>query len=152
MPALTTREEARARLLKIAQTAIDRVVPASKDAPLRGATFADFENQSYEVGNVFLTALMEERAKLERNAEVGSAGRCPYCEAERTYLEDEGAGTKKELRSPSGPVLITIQGARCRACDGSFSPSIQSLAGVRRGRADTPGRSARGARSGHTDL
>jgi hypothetical protein len=125
MPALTTRHAARERLLKIAQTAIDRLVPADEAQPLRGSVFSDFENQSYAVGNDVLTAMMEERAKLESNAQVEDAGRCPYCASPRTYLE-EGV-TFEERRSPSGPVLLEKQNARCRACDGSFSPSSQRL-------------------------
>lgn len=121
MPALTTRQAARERVRQIMESALERMLPADASKPLRGAVFADFENQAYEVGNEVLTALMEERAKLEGNAEVTAAGRCPYCSAERTHLE-KGA-VQRELRSPSGPVVIQKQAARCRACDGSFSPS-----------------------------
>lgn len=125
MPARTTRQAARERLQKMAQAAIDRLVPADESLPLRGTVFADFENQSYAAGNDFLTAMMEERLKLETNALVEEPGRCPYCASERTYLE---AGTKKEeRRSPSGPVILEKQEARCRACNGSFSPSSEKL-------------------------
>ena len=77
MPALTTRQAARERLQKIAQAAIDRMIPSDEGQPLRGTVFADFENQSYAVGNDILTTLMEERLKLENNARVEEAGRCP---------------------------------------------------------------------------
>jgi hypothetical protein len=91
MPALTTRQAARERLQKMAQAAIDRLVPADEAQPLRGAVFSDFEDQSYAVGNDVLTAMMEERAKLESTARVESAGRCPYCASQRTYLDPEQA-------------------------------------------------------------
>ena len=146
MPALTTRQAARERLLKMAQAAIDRLVPADEAQPLRGSTFSDFENQSYAVGNDVLTAMMEERAKLESNARVESAGRCPHCASQRTYLEAQS--TRIERLSPSGPVLLDEQHARCRACDGSFSPSSQRLLAAQRGAADAQGGGARGARSG----
>ena len=136
MPASTSRQEARERLFKIAQSSIDRLVPADERVPLCGSTFADFENQSYEVGDEILAAMMEERAKLERNAIVECAGACPHCGSKRTYLEDKGASANIEIRSPSGPVLLAKQGARCRACDGSFSPSSERLAAVLRSRAD----------------
>lgn len=68
MPALTTRQAARERLLKMAESAIERLISADEKRPLRGQIFADFENQTYAVGNDFLTAMMEERAKLESNA------------------------------------------------------------------------------------
>ena len=145
MPAMTTRQEARERLLKTALSAIDRLVPADESVPLRGSTFADFENQSYEVGDAILTAMMEERAKLARCASVEVPGLCPHCGSNRTYLEDKGASTQQEIRSPSGPVLIAKQGARCRACDGSFSPSTPRLATVLGSRADAQSRSARRA-------
>ena len=152
MPAATTRQEARERLLKTAHSAIDRLVPADENVPLRGSTFADFENQSYEVSDAILTAMMEERAKLQRNALVEGPGLCPHCGSNRTYLENKGASLKQELRSPNGPVLIAKQGARCRACDGSFSPSAQRLAAVLGSRADTQSRSARRARNRDADF
>ena len=137
MPALTTRQAARERLLKIAQSAINRLIPADESCPLRGAVFADFENQSYAAGNDFLTTMMEERVKLEGNAHVENAGRCPYCESDRTYLE---AGVRREERcSPSGPVLIERQDARCRACNGSFSPSSEKLGAAQRSVANAQG-------------
>ena len=140
MPAITTRLEARERLLKTALSAIDRLVPADESVPLRGSTFVDFEKQSYEFGNALLTAMMEERAKLQRTASVDAPGLCPHCGSNRTYLEDKGAGKQTEIRSPSGPVVIAKQGARCRACDGSFSPSAPRMAAVFGSRADTHGR------------
>jgi hypothetical protein len=121
VPALTTREAARERVRQIMEIALERMIPTDESRPLRGSIFADFENQAYEVGNEVLTALMEERAKLEATAEVQEAGRCPFCKSKRTYLEK--CAVQQELRSPSGPVVIRKQGARCRACNGSFSPS-----------------------------
>ena len=137
MPALTTREAARKRLFEVAEAAIDRLIPEGEERPLRGQVFADFENQTYELGNVVLTTMMEERAKLEDNASVENSGRCPFCGSERTYLEKET--TKKERVSPSGPVLIEVQNARCRACNGSFSPSSERLGAAQRSAADTQG-------------
>lgn len=137
MSALTTREAARERLLKIAETVVDRLIPADQKRPLRGQIFADFENQTYAAGNDLLTAMMEERAKLEENARVEGGGRCPFCGSQRTYLEKET--TKKERLSPSGPVIIEEQNARCRACDGSFSPSGERLGATQRGTPDAQG-------------
>jgi hypothetical protein len=125
MPALTTREEARARLLKMFESSLDRVIPKDHNKPLQGAIFADFENQTYAACNDVLAAVMEERAKLDPRAEVCQAGLCPHCGSERTYLEKEQS--KQDIRSPSGAVTLTRQHARCRACDGSFSPSEQRL-------------------------
>lgn len=125
MPALTTREEARARLFEICRSAIERLVPRDAEVPLKGATFADFENQTYEAGNEILAAMMEERAKLDSNAVAKEAGRCPHGGSPRTYLKKKV--TKAEVRSPSGPLLIEKQHARCRACGGSFFPSAPGL-------------------------
>ena len=143
MPALTTRQAARERVLKLAVTAVDRMIPADEKKSLKGSTFADFEQQAYTVGNEVLAALIEERVKLESNARVETAGRCPYCRSERTYLEEEVR--QQEIRSPSGPVLYAKQDARCRACDGSFSPSGTGLGVAHRRRTNALGSSPRGA-------
>ena len=152
MPASTTRQEARERLQKIALSAIDRLVPSDEKVPLRGSTFADFENQSYEAGDAILTAMMEERAKLARTAIVDEPGLCPLCGSNRTYLEDKGTSANQEIRSPSGPVLIAKQGARCRACNGSFSPSVPRLAVVLGSCPDAPSRATHRTRKRDTDF
>lgn len=152
MPSLSTRKEARERLLQLAQAAINRLVPADERVPLRGSTFVDFENQTYEAGDDLLAAMMEERCKLERNALVESAGACPHCGSNRTYLEEKGKSRKEEIRSPSGSVVIQKQGARCRACDGSFSPSSQGLAAAVGSRADAARGTACGPRERHAAL
>ena len=145
MPALTTRQAARERILSMTVAALDRMIPADEKVALKGSIFADFEEQAYSVGNEVLAALMEERAKLERNALVETAGRCPYCRSERTYLEKKVR--QHEIRSPSGPVVIAQQDARCHVCDGSFSPSAAGLGTAHGSSADAPGSSTRGTRS-----
>ena len=150
MPALTTREAARERLLKMAETAINRLIPADHKCPLRGQVFADFENQTYAVGNDLLVAMMEERAKLEDNARLETSGRCPFCGSDRTYLEKET--TKKERLSPSGPVLIEQQNSRCRACNGSFSPPGARLGATQRSTTDSQGAQPCRTRKRGTDL
>jgi hypothetical protein len=122
----------------MAQAAIDRLIPADEKVRLQGEVFADFENQTYASGNDLLTAMMEERAKLEPNARVEQAGRCPFCGSQRTYLEAQI--TRIERLSPSGPVLLDEQHARCRACDGSFSPSSPRLGFAQRSGGDTESR------------
>jgi hypothetical protein len=121
MPALTNRQAARERVLQIAQAIVDRVIPAEEEKSLKGSTFADFEQQVCREGNEMLTVLMEERAKLEPNAQVVVAGRCPHCGSLRTYLEN--GAQQREIRAPSGMVVYSRQEARCRGCGGSFSPS-----------------------------
>lgn len=141
MPALTTRDEARARLLKMFESSLDRVIPKDPNRPLQGAVFADFENQTYAACNDVLAAVMEERAKLDPRAEVCQAGLCPHCGSDRTYLEKEQS--KQDIRSPSGVVTLTRQHARCRACEGSFSPSEQGLGAAHRSATDTESTHAR---------
>ena len=46
MPARTTRQEARARILATFATQLDRLIPEDETVPLKGATFADFEDQA----------------------------------------------------------------------------------------------------------
>jgi len=97
------------------------MIPADAGVPLKGATFADFEDQMEDLARSALPVVLEERVALEANAEVVTAGRCPYCGSDRTYLEKQV--TQPEVLSPHGPVVVHKQHARCRACDGSFSPS-----------------------------
>jgi hypothetical protein len=144
MPARTTRQEARERLLKMAQAVVDRLIPADEKSPLRGNVFADFENQTYAAGNDLLTAMMEERARLHGSAEATTAGLCPFCGSDRTYLEKEHV--PRERQSPSGPVVLEEQNARCRACEGSFSPSSQRLGLAYRSRVNAKSGSTRGTR------
>jgi len=46
MPARTTRQEARARILATFSAQLDRMIPEDESVPLKGATFADFEDQA----------------------------------------------------------------------------------------------------------
>ena len=121
MPARSTRQNARARILAAFSAQLDRIIPEDEEVPLRGATFLDFEDQVEELARATLPIALEERAALEVNAEVETAGRCPHCGSERVYLEKQV--THPEVVSPHGPVVLHKQHARCRSCDGSFSPS-----------------------------
>jgi len=121
MPARRTRQEARSRILSAFAAQLDRVIPEDESVPLKGATFADFEDQVDTLAQAALTVALEERAALESNAEVETAGRCPYCSSVGTYLKKEV--TQPEVRSRYGPVVLHKQHARCRSCGGSFSPS-----------------------------
>jgi DNA-directed RNA polymerase subunit RPC12/RpoP len=97
------------------------MIPEDEEAPLKGATFADFEDQVEELARAALPVALEERTALEANAEVATAGRCPHCGSQRVYLEKQV--TEPEVLSPHGPVVLHKQHARCRSCGGSFSPS-----------------------------
>ena len=77
MPARTTRQEARARILATFEAQLDRMIPEDEEVSLKGATFADFEDQVEELARTALPIALEERAALEPNAEVETAGRCP---------------------------------------------------------------------------
>jgi len=121
MPARTTRQEARSRILATFSAQLDRMIPEDESVPLQGATFADFEDQAEVLAQTALPVVLEERAALESNAEVEVAGRCPHCGCEGAYLE-KGV-TQPGVRSLHGPVVLTRQQARCRSCGGSFSPS-----------------------------
>ena len=121
MSARSTRQQARTRILAAFTAQLDRVIPADESVPLKGATFADFEDQVDTLAQTALPVFLEERAALESNAEVETAGRCPHCGSEGVYLEKQV--TQPEVRSRYGPVVLYKQHARCRACNGSFSPS-----------------------------
>ena len=121
MAARSTGQEARARILAAFRAQLDRVIPEDENVPLKGATFADFEDQVETLAQVALPVALEERAALESNAEVETAGRCPHGGSEGVCLEK--AVTQPEIRSRYGPVVLRKQHARCRSCGGSFSPS-----------------------------
>ena len=121
MAARTTRQAARARILAAFRGQLDQMIPVDESVPLKGATFADFEDQAETLGQTALPVVVEERAALASNAEVEAAGRCPHCGSEGVYLEKEV--TQPEVRSLHGPVALIRQHARCRSCGGSFSPS-----------------------------
>ncbi len=121
MPARSTRQAARARILAVFSAQLDRVIPADEGVPLKGATFADFEDQVETLARAALPVALEERAALASNAEAETAGRCPHCGSSGVYLKKEA--TQPEIRSRHGPVVLYKQNARCRSCGGSFSPS-----------------------------
>jgi len=121
MPARTTRQEARARILATLETQLDRMIPLDEEVPLKGATFADFEDQVEALARTTLPVVLEERAALDSNAEAISPGRCPSCGSARVYLKKEASSS--EVWSPHGRVVLPKQHARCRACGESFSPS-----------------------------
>lgn len=123
MAARTTRQEARARILAAFSAQLDRMIPEDGRVPLKGATFADFEDQVETLVQTALPVVLEERAAPAPSAEVEAAGRCPHCGSEGAYLEKEV--TQAEVRSLHGPVVLTKQHARCRSCGGSFSPSVR---------------------------
>ena len=45
MPARNTRQEARVRILAVFSVQLDRMIPEDEEVPLKGLTFADFEDQ-----------------------------------------------------------------------------------------------------------
>ena len=125
MPATTTRSEARERLLKLFADSLDRIIPADETIALRGQTFRDFEDQVDNVQRSVLPAILEERVALEPTAQVESGGHCPFCQSDRVYLRKKAH--KSELISPHGRPMLVEQGARCRCCGRSFSPSKASV-------------------------
>ena len=121
MPARSTRQEARVRIQAAFDAQLDRLIPEDENIPLKGATFADFEDQVEVLARGTLPVILEERTALDPSAQVEAAGRCPYCGSDRVYLEKQV--TQPEVLSPHGPVVLYQQHGRCRSCGGSFSPS-----------------------------
>lgn len=137
MSALTTRRDARERALAAFAAALDRIIPLDESIPLKGSKFVDFEDQVEEVAQTVLPTLLEERAALDASAQAATGGRCPYCGSERVYLEKQAK--QAERFSRHGPMVLREQQARCRACNGSFSPSGSRLEFADRGSADLAG-------------
>ena len=56
MPARTNRREARERIFKVMTEALDRMIPPDESTPLRGSTFADWEEQAAVVRQAVIPA------------------------------------------------------------------------------------------------
>ena len=125
MSARSTRREARERIIKSFMDSLDRIIPPEESVPLRGKTFLDWERQADAMRQAVLPTLLQERAALDEAAQVddGQYGRCPRCGSDRIYLDHGGREVQKEVISPHGPVVLSKQQCRCRACGRSFSPS-----------------------------
>ena len=150
MAARRTRQEARERIIGDFMEALERMVPQDESVPLKGQTFRDFELQARDLKEAVIPTLLEERAALDGQAQVASAGRCPHCGSDHTYLEAGEA--QKEIQAPEGLVVMARQAARCRACGGSFSPSGAGLVAAGGGAPDAAGGRTPGAGGGGTSL
>lgn len=146
MPARSTRQEARDRILQAFQKQLDRLIPADEQVPLKGAMFVDFEEQAETLIRAAAPVFLEERAALETNAQVHRAGRGPHGVSDRVYLEKRTS--KPEVLSCHGREVLAKQHARCRACDRSFSPSGTGLGSAGGGSTDSAGGTAGGEGSG----
>lgn len=124
MPARTTRKEARDRLLRTILSAVDRIIPEDECQPLRGSTFADWEDQTDAFKQAVIPTILEERAALEANAQMSQEqlGRCPFCGSDSVKLRTDPVAAP-EVITPEGPAVIPVQRGRCRDCGRSFSPS-----------------------------
>jgi|SRR6185295_1109229 len=129
-----TRQQARQKLISLFHAELDKVLPADENVALRGRIFADFEDQAEGLSRTVATELLQQRAELDVVAWEDNPGLCPHCDSERVYLEKKTIA--REFRSPSGTLKIRIQNCRCRACNGSFSPSTPRLAAALRKLAD----------------
>ncbi len=124
MAARTTRQAARAQIRAAFEKALDQVIPADESIPLRGRLFREWEDQADTFDQAVTTTLLEERAALEDTAQLepGELGRCPDCGSTRLYLQ-RPEPANRPIRTTHGEAVLGQQGVRCRACDGSFSPS-----------------------------
>lgn len=142
MASRTNRQAARAKILAAFTAQLDRLIPADEAIPLKGATFADFEDQIERLAQAALPVALEQRAALAPEAAASVAGRCPHCGSAAVYLESEV--TQPVLHSRHGSLSVPQQHARCRACGGSFSPSGPGLGAAGGSSADAPRRAPAG--------
>mgnify|MGYP001094045724 FL=1 len=145
MPARTTRQAARERIRSIFEAELDRMIPPEEGTPLKGRQLADFEDQVEELVRAIGGKALEERARLDVSAAVDNGGACPFCGSHSIYLEKQGS--EPTVHSPHGPLRLAVQHARCRGCDGSFSPSSAHLGLAQRGSAYPTCLTARGSGS-----
>jgi hypothetical protein len=121
MASRMTRQQARELARQAFEASLDKMIPADESTPLKGRRFGDWENQLEGVIRAISPVLLEGRQALEENARAEQAGRCPHCASENTYLKKQEVLQKRH--GPHGPISVTAQQARCRDCNGSFSPS-----------------------------
>ena len=150
MPARTTRAAARAHLRAQFEKELERLIPADEETPLRGRAFLDFEEQVEKLTQAVGRSALEQRAALDERAKVEEGGTCPFCGSESVYLERQE--TQPRVNSPDGPVEVPLQQARCRRCDGSFSPSGARLGFAPGSTADAARLAPRGTRSRHAEF
>ncbi len=95
----TTRKQARERLFNTILAAVDRIIPENESKPLRGSTFADWEDHTDAFKQAVIPTILEERAALEANAQVDrqQLGRCPFCGSDSVRLRTD------PLAPPSSP-------------------------------------------------
>jgi hypothetical protein len=136
MSSKITRQQARAKIDAAFQAALSKMIPLDESRPLVGRTFSDFEDQAEALSRVVCTEAIQRRAEIDAMAWEENPGLCPHCDSDRVYLEKQT--TAREFRSPAGVVKVRVQNCRCRACNGSFSPSAPRLANPRRSAADAP--------------
>lgn len=116
-----TRQQVRAQALRTFQASLDEMVPADETKPLKGRRFGDWEDQLEGLIRKVSPVLLEGRQALEENACVENGGGCPHCLSSNTYLEKQP--TQQKRHGPHGAIEVLAQQARCRDCNGSFSPS-----------------------------
>ena len=66
MPARTTRQAARARILATVEAHLDRMIRVDEEVPLKGGTFADFEDQVEELARGALPVMDRSLTKTTR--------------------------------------------------------------------------------------
>jgi hypothetical protein len=116
-----TRQQARERVRQAFEASLDEMIPLDQTKPLKGRRFGDWEDQLEGMIRKISPIVLEGRQALEENARMEQAGRCPHCSSERTYLESQEVLQKRH--GPHGVSNVLAQQARCRGCNGSFSPS-----------------------------
>ena len=121
MASRMTRQQARERARQAFEASLDEMIPSDQTKPLKGRRFGDWEDQLERLIHKISPVLLEGRQALEDNAQVEQAGRCPHCMSGNTYLEKQEVQQKRH--GPHGDSSVLAQQARCRDCDGSFSPS-----------------------------
>jgi len=121
MAAQMSRMEAREALQKTFEALLEKCISADESVPLRGRTFAEWEDVADEFDQAITGRLLEVRALLDAAAKAEEAGRCPHCSSTRVYLEN--TSDQVEVQSKHGVVVLPRQRCRCRACDRTFSPS-----------------------------
>ena len=136
MAGITTRQEARDRVLTTVKKLLDQMIPEDETQPVKDGVFWEWEEMADAFDREATASLMEALAGLSAKAKLAEPGACPGCGSQNVRWLDE---SKQLERQSKHGVVVPRQVARCRSCGRSFSPSGGPLEVGSRGASDAAG-------------
>ena len=146
MPARTTREEARERVIKAFMSSLDKVIPADEAEPLRGVDVPGVGGAGVGVEACGDPDAAGGACGAGGERAGGGGGPLPALRVGGRVPGE--AGDEPGGARPRRAGVAAQAARRCRDCGGSFSPSGAGLGAAVGGAADAAGGGAVGAGGG----